>query len=257
MNIENNNILDPINLLTTRVSIPYPDLEGVFAYASGFFYRFKSKVFLVTNHHVVSGRRISDNQPVSDTGFADPVEIKISLLTTRMRWQIVKVKLIEDDNEKYIFDKSRALDIAAIDVTTIINDEYQIRCIQDFENENAVAELGVRITIMGYPNGYAKNGLLPIWKSGYIATEPNISSESFLIDARTFGGMSGSPVAIVRKNESFKTQTSQYISGNNFTLLGIYSDRPTTYDRFEDKYKEMGLGTVWKRQGIERILGDT
>ena len=53
-------------------------------------------------------------------------------------------------------------------------------------------------TLLGYPYGfYDKKHLLPIWKTGHIASEPDVDFEgepTFLVDVSAFPGMSGSPV---------------------------------------------------------------
>lgn len=75
--------------------------------------------------------------------------------------------------------------------------------------------------IVGYPEGIFQTvgeGVLPIWKTGHIASEPSIYENGLpriYIDAATTKGMSGSPVYV-------REQTS-FISGNR--LLGIYTGR--------------------------------
>jgi len=62
-----------------------------------------------------------------------------------------------------------------------------------------------RVSIVGFPLGLTVSEnethwhkeYFPIWKTGYIASEPSINFESkpiFLIDSRTKEGNSGSPV---------------------------------------------------------------
>lgn len=72
--------------------------------------------------------------------------------------------------------------------------------------------------VVGYPEGLfvreSERAVLPVWKTGHIASEPSVYVDSvpkLLIDAATCDGMSGSPV-YVRERE-------------NSRLLGIYTGR--------------------------------
>lgn len=92
--------------------------------------------------------------------------------------------------------------------------------------------------IIGYPEGlYIQNGgsgVLPIWKTGHIASEPSVYIDSIpkiLIDASTCEGMSGSPV-LVRENQRSR-------------LVGIYTGRTSQISE---------LGFVFTPETILKII---
>ena len=61
-------------------------------------------------------------------------------------------------------------------------------------------KVAMAVSIVGYPKGLTAGGVLPIWKTGHLASEPDLNYEygrpAFLIDATTRIGMSGSPVVL-------------------------------------------------------------
>ncbi|MFT3972346.1 MAG: hypothetical protein QM699_02505 [Amaricoccus sp.] len=122
--------------------------------------------------------------------------------------------------------------------------------------ENLLA--GSPAFIVGFPHGLSAGHWLPIWKSGYVASEPNfdisigtqphidfgeiggINLPAFFIDSLTRGGMSGSPVFVANNNES--------TSSRRYHFVGAYSGR------IEGRENEAALGICWKRNTIREIV---
>jgi hypothetical protein len=107
---------------------------------------------------------------------------------------------------------------------------------------------GDDVFIVGFPGDPTDRSMgtfvdlnLPIWTNGkiaqdfgYFASRVGVPSRgSFLIDAGTRQGLSGSPV--------------YHKSGNFMSFLGVYASRPNpqTID---------GLGRVWRREELENIV---
>jgi hypothetical protein len=99
------------------------------------------------------------------------------------------------------------------------------------------------VSIIGYPEGFASACTWPIWKTGHIASEPDLDWNGlpcFLIDATTRGGMSGSPV-VARMYGSYPTTEGGVSLGGTATrFLGVYSDQ----------YEGPEIGVVWRPQVI-------
>jgi hypothetical protein len=106
------------------------------------------------------------------------------------------------------------------------------------------------VSIIGFPLGLTGPGVFPIWKTGHIASDPDLDyggTPSFLIDATTRGGMSGSPV-VLRLTGGFEMRKGGFIlagSGISTLFLGVYSGRLN--DQSE-------IGKVWKPQLVSEIL---
>ena len=108
-------------------------------------------------------------------------------------------------------------------------------------------EPAMTVSIIGYPFGLHSDRW-PIWKTGHIATNPDLNFEgkpAFLIDATTRPGMSGSPV-VVRMWGAYLDNAGNYNIGCGATrFLGVYSG--TIYETSE-------IGRVWRPQVIDEIL---
>jgi hypothetical protein len=105
--------------------------------------------------------------------------------------------------------------------------------------------------IIGYPEGLTNElpngGLLPLWKTGHLANDPDfdftneklgfVAEPLCLVDATTRPGMSGAPV--------FAIETPGPLSQRRHRLVGIYSGRTS---------ESSDLGLVWKPTVIHEIL---
>jgi hypothetical protein len=83
------------------------------------------------------------------------------------------------------------------------------------------------VALVGYPNGLAdtKNAL-PIWKTGTVASEPEIDFEGkplMLVDVAAFPGMSGSPVFAIGNGMYELYDGNSVTPGNVRQLVGIYA----------------------------------
>jgi hypothetical protein len=121
--------------------------------------------------------------------------------------------------------------------------------------KGGIPTLGVAGTchVIGYPEGLTNEvhngGLLPLWKTGHLASDPEfdftneklgfVSEPLCLVDATTRPGMSGAPV--------FAIETSGLGSQRRHRLVGIYSGRTSA---------SSDLGLVWKPTVIHDILAN-
>jgi hypothetical protein len=109
------------------------------------------------------------------------------------------------------------------------------------------------VSVVGFPMGKQAGDGLPIWVTGFVATEPSYSFNQqpvFLISCRTKPGLSGSPV-ILYSPDSSKARTPYGGTVNLgqptevIQLLGLYSGR------LDD---ESDLGCVWNVSAIEALI---
>jgi hypothetical protein len=107
-------------------------------------------------------------------------------------------------------------------------------------------------TLLGYPFGFSdQKHYLPVWKTGHVASEPNVDFEgqpAFLVDVSAFPGMSGAPVLAVA-NGVYETRDGQLRSGRLWRLLGVFSSMPVA----RGGGTNLQLGYVWKAALIADI----
>jgi Trypsin-like peptidase domain len=132
---------------------------------------------------------------------------------------------------------------------------------------------GQTVSVVGYPLGWKdRANKLPVWKTGHIASEPEIDFDGdprFLIDITGRPGMSGSPV-IGGHMEMYLPSKGIPRFGSSGRLLGVYASNairsptaagPTEEVSLEEATEEgrtdwlprPELGFVWKA----RLIGDT
>lgn len=258
---------------------PEDDSENVLSTATGFLLEKNEKVFLITNKHVVTGKNIFTGELLDKNGMVPNFlrayiynEIERKGITQYLFANETIISLYENDepikSEKLWFEHlgfNSKIDVAAIDITdycknscNVIFDVNDKDCIVknssfQFEkhiNYNFNFKVTDDVYIVGFPFSYmstSRDGYLPIWTKGTIASEYNkklivpldaiykeneyIEVPGFLVDAKTREGQSGSPVISMIKD--------------NTILLGIYSGRTN---------KNIDLGYVWKAELIDEII---
>lgn len=220
--------------------------------ATGFVVEYKGKPYLVTNWHVLSGRNPETNNPLDPSG-ALPDKIHVLHHNKVLGTWVVRTEPLLEPNgtRRWIEHKQGSkIDVAALPLT-VLNNQVQI-----YPFDLALAEtdmlpaVAMPVSIIGFPLGLAGPGFFPIWKTGHIASDPDLDYAGlpcFLIDATTRGGMSGSPV-VLRLTGGFETKSGGFVlaGGGIYTkFLGIYSGR--LHDQSE-------IGRVWRPQVITEIL---
>lgn len=105
------------------------------------------------------------------------------------------------------------------------------------------------VSVVGFPLDIRVNGFVPVWATGFIASEPTIDVDGlpmFLIDCRTRPGQSGSPVIAFRSGSATHSGGAFSVgSGPTARFLGIYSGRV---------HKDSDLGKVWKASAIAELV---
>jgi hypothetical protein len=110
------------------------------------------------------------------------------------------------------------------------------------------------VFILGYPLGLTKQGVVPIWKRGSIASEPffyTTDGPIILIDALTRAGMSGAPVLCF--GNEIATIEGTEVKGATPTdplLVGVYAGR----EGATSEETNMALGRVWKKELLDEIF---
>lgn len=194
------------------------------------------------------------NQPTHPSG-AIPEKIRVVCHAKGKLggWLVVEESLYNPDGDHRWFEHPLGsdIDVVALPLQNISTDIEIFPMDLSLANADLVPQPAMAISIIGFPFGLSAGGAWPIWKTGHIATGPDIDFDgrpSFLIDATTRSGMSGLPV-VVRSSGGHMSRSGSYILAGGVTtkFLGIYSGR------IRD---DVELGRVWRPKVLEDILSN-
>ncbi|MBZ5660452.1 MAG: serine protease [Acidobacteriia bacterium] len=217
--------------------------------ATGFVVQKGSKYYLVTNWHVIAGRR-PDNNLVLDAKGRAPDQIRILQNTNKKlgEWHWVTEDLYDPTTHlpRWIEHAlGRRVDLVMLPLES--TDDVQFYPL-DLELRNKSIELipASEVSIVGFPFGNVSSAGLPIWKAGSVASDPDVnyqSSAQFLVDTTSRPGMSGSPV-YARRIGSYRDENGNLVIGSADKFLGVYAG---------DIDSASEVGRVWKASALMEI----
>jgi hypothetical protein len=263
--------------------------------ATGFWYRRQpdGELFLVTNWHVVTGRKPSAPN-ISETG-AVPTSLHGMIheevgqgksadpLIHEDRVVHFELPINDEDGERPRWFEHptflHRVDVVALRMGQIAHPSGKglvLRAVGDPNFLDLNPFFSTRVTddafVLGYPWGLRGGGdALPIYKRGTIASEPTLSQAGlprFLIDCRTASGMSGSPVLATRPATGQPLGVGRSpVFGRAGAFVGVYSGRllpedlgasaivnDTIAQRARDEISEIGV--VWRSEVIAAIVNN-
>lgn len=216
---------------------------------TGFFFSTKSKLYFITNNHVVGGKFYIDEytqmNKQAPTPDLIPDNITIRVYGKALNDTVnINLPLIINNKTSYLtFNNSLVLgdlmDVVAIPIpqNTVAPNNIDVIYLSSVDLQPGLALYpSYDLFIVGFPFDFARYSVYPLWKKGTIASEPTlINSNKFFIDATARGGMSGSPVYF--RGTTYIANKTQYMGGGVRTfLIGIYSAQNVTAE----------IGVVWK-----------
>lgn len=225
--------------------------------ATGFLVQTRRGPMLLTNRHVVSG--------------TDVFTRKVSRMPTSLRilhnkanclgeWIAFEEPLYEAGQQRWIEHPvlGETADFVALPLThtegveILAHDPGQRFYAEDPSEAHRDFLLGPGdpVSIIGFPFGKSSTGYLPIWVTGFLASEPTTEYLGLpvqLIDSRTRPGQSGSPVFAYRAGGGVHTSrgTMTIFNAPVGKFIGIYSGRISA---------ESDIGLVWKASAIQELL---
>jgi trypsin-like peptidase len=221
--------------------------------ATGFIVDTRAGPVLVTNRHVVTGRRQDTGKPLSEETGALPTDLTVHFRRQGAPWHLEArtLPLLDQDGSPLWREHpelgARA-DIVALPLPKIQGVDLTGLDMSGTEPEIFLAP-AVAVSVVGYPFGLASAGWTPVWATGYVATEPDTDWEDLpvmLIDCRTRPGQSGSPVIANRAGMVLMMNGfSVHIGRAVWRFLGVYSGR------IRD---DSDLGTVWKVSALQELI---
>jgi hypothetical protein len=263
--------VDYISLATTPVYLY--DKTVLVSQGTGFFYIQQydgfQVVFLVTNFHVLTGSSPVENIPP----MGDNISFQFHLSEAEPgKVKIVQLPLFTKSSKPIWIGSPSCIeaDLAVIPLVTSLSNDCAVHGIsEDWTNKDIKVRPTTPVTLIGYPHGFydKKNGL-PVWKTGSVASEPDIDFEGkplFLVDVSAFPGMSGSPVFAV-SHGAWEAEDGRLLGGNVRKFLGIFASLQMLV---EHKYLEtiiqdarlgivhsesLEIGHVWKSSLITETV---
>jgi hypothetical protein len=214
--------------------------EQSLALGTGVLARAAERTFLVTALHNFTGREPDGRYKHSELGVPNLVQITGYNFQTRLP---LYDQVNNPNNDNYLFWRhplGPKIDICALPISGVPNVSSLDPSFLDRTGHAATVRLFISqlCFVVGYPEGLfirqSDESVLPLWKTGHIASEPSVYVDDvpkLLIDAATCEGMSGSPVYV---------QTSPY-----HRFVGIYTGRTSQISE---------LGFVFTPEAILQII---
>lgn len=243
-----------------RLMVKSEGTEKEVSLATGFYVRYKGKVYLITNWHVVTGVESTNKYLRADR----PQYINYPTLKHKkphIQWNRLNTQLYSDgEMEKPTWlvhpEFGEKVDVVAIEIGMPLDNETLY--LNEFGFDKYKPLIADDIYILGFPYGNRGGGNFPIWKKGSIATEPDIPLDGLpkmYVDTASREGMSGAPVIYRRRGvhglEEGKL-VAESVIGEIQNFVGVYSGRiknPTDRDNLEAQ-----LGIVWDASVIREII---
>ena len=265
------------------------DEQGMISTGSAFFFGIDDEWFLITNWHNVSGKHFLTKKPLSK-------RVPTHLVAKLSSYEVGTGKgsfgvaphdipIYGQDREPLWFEHpklgSRCDVIALPKPRPSSCPEFMHNSANRISSVRIPVEPGCTVFIIGFPRSISVGFGLPVWKSGYIASEPHygvtidgetwpfgglqggIELPAFFIDSLTREGMSGFPVfarfqgswdqtnpyhPIDPEEPGFWKRNNVAIFGSEGTeFVGCYSGR------IMPKEEGAALGLCWRKDVIEEI----
>lgn len=220
--------------------------------ATGFVVQKGTNYYLVTNWHVVSAKNPNSGASLDPQGrIPDQLQILHNRKGRLGQWLWITEELFDHVTHapRWIEHPQlgRRADLVLLPLT--VSDDVDFYPL-DLELRSTPIRLmpAAAVSVVGFPFGHASGAGLPIWKSGTIASDPDVDYENtpqFLVDATGRPGMSGSPV-YARRIGTFLSESGVNMAGSGSIdrFLGVYAG---DIDQFSE------IGRVWKAAALMEI----
>jgi S1-C subfamily serine protease len=242
--------VDTLLLTTTRIAT-YSAARALTS-ASGFFFRRKGRLFLVSNRHVFTD--------AANSHVPDRIEIGLHTDTQDLtRHAVVSLPLYRDGIGQWreACASGGTVDVAAMEIPAAFLPTDATLCAFDETHLEAREEsiaIGDVLTIAGFPLGLHDTiHHLPVARSATIASAYGVRFQRhgcFLTDARTHRGTSGSPV--VRR----RIRDGSAPSSVSWQLLGVHSTRMDVRTRAPAEDDSLGLNCAWYADVLMTLTAD-
>ncbi len=214
---------------------------------------------LITARHVVTGKHADTDEPLHKSA-ACPERLRVwrpsgSPATLGRDFGI---NLLPNGEEAWTEDNpllGKAADVAVMRLPREVS-AWAVRAAYECDYEDSgladlTLALGGGLYVVGFPVGIEGDHELPVWTRGSVASEPNTGwrGDRFLIDSRTRGGQSGSPVIAHVAGGTVRTPDGHFLRTKEQSILvGLYASRIND---------DSDIGSVWNVSLIRELLADS
>lgn len=219
--------------------------------ATGFVFKSKTRSYLITNWHVATNKHPVTKDWIDPKNPISPNRIEIVHNSKKLGEHISIYEPLFDRSGKALFKEftlgKEMVDIVAIPlVDTLDITLYPVSYLK--ESDSILLQPTDRLFVLGFPKGKKSAPFFPIWKSGLIASEPDIDQENkpiIWLDSESFPGMSGSPVYFISDKITYKNgSVNQYLGGPKSFLIGVFSHQ----------YQDVNVGAIWKAKFLNELF---
>ena len=211
--------------------------------ATGFFYSFNNKIFLITNKHCV----IDKEKQYYPNKIIFEVHTDANDISKNINKEL---NLYNGNKPRWLEHTKKKIDIIGIEISQDVLKGCIIKAFnkENFPPEDLILEIGEDLLVLGYPLGfYDTMHNLPIVRNASISSNYGINfkgNRHFLIDSNLHPGTSGSPV-ITKPSTITRSKTKGTVIGGWVShLVGINSG----------SYEPLGLNIVWYVDLLEEIV---
>ncbi|MDI6047954.1 S1 family peptidase [Flavobacterium yafengii] len=220
--------------------------------ATGFIIKSKTQNYLITNWHVATNKDPNTEKWINPNSQVSPNKIKI-LQNSKIlgEYSITEEELIAKNGSKLFSEfkiNNSIVDVVAIPIKDTISNVKLYPVNYNKTSDSIIVMPTDRVFVLGFPKGFKSAPALPIWKSGLIASEPDIDQEGkpiIWIDILGYGGMSGSPVYLITDKLNYKNgSSSNLIGGTETFFMGVFS-----HGQFD-----ISTGALWKGTYLKSLF---
>jgi len=218
---------------------------------TGFIIKSKTKNYLVTNYHVLTNKNPVTGQWLDPKIPIAPNRVAIVHNASKLGDHVIKWEKLLDKNGNPLWHETK-INKEMVDVVELPLHDTTGIAIYPVAYNNIVPDSFViaptdRVFIIGFPLGLKSAPFFPIWKSGLIASEPEIDQENkpvVWIDVASFPGMSGSPTYIILNETTTKSGDRIMFVGHQTFFMGVFSHG----------HPNQVYGALWKASFLKDIF---
>jgi hypothetical protein len=241
----------PLSIVPLYIQIKSQD--EILSTATSFIVKHNNLPYLITNWHVVSGLDAVDGKRIlSDTGLLPTAIIIFCHSINRLgTWVSIEVELYDGLSHPLWLQHpfGRLVDVVAIPMNPTVLDSVAIYPIApEYFEADIRCYPGMDVNIIGFPYGKVVEGRVPIWKTGHLASDPDLNYHNLpclLVDITGREGMSGSPVIVSRQVGYVDNSGIYHADSGIVRFLGIYSGSIKM---------DSEIGMVWKASVLDEII---
>ena len=219
--------------------------------ATGFIIKSNTQNYLITNWHVVTNKNPVTKNWLDPKVQISPNRIGIMQNAKTLGNYNVRFENLLDTHGNILYEEfqigKEMVDVVAMPLKDTLGNIAIYPVNVNKGTDSLLIQPTDRVFVLGFPKGIHSAPFLPIWKSGLIASEPDIDQEGkpiIWLDIASYGGMSGSPVYLITDKLNYKNGSSaNLIGGTESFFMGVFSHG-----------QDINVGALWKGSFLKGLF---